>query len=492
VLAATTLASSSAKWKTICRYLAKFGLDPLPPSADKVVALGAALKAGAYKSAPTYFSLYRTVAVRQGHLIDDAVAQAIRDMSRSCLRGLGGPVRALALPMERFRELPAAATPFVQGGPIGPRNMCVVGAWWLLREIEISTLRAALVQITLEARSPRACLQLLASKTDQRALGVSRTHGCGCADLAAPSPSCPVHAAWDQLLTLQRLFPGRWRGNQPDLDLPLFPSELGEVCGKPAVVATLLASATLLGVPRASPDGSERVSGHSLRAAGAQGLARAGIDLWAIQLLGRWGSDAVKGYVREAHLARSAEWARQAMRSRSLEEVVAEAAPIVAAARVNGATLPEAMATACADLGLRPSDPAAGKADLCEQLVAPVLTCAATDAEYAPPAVVTEAARHGIEEELAAQEQREAIIVFNGSSGVAHRAVPATFDLASDLQTSACGWRYGRAPDATFPDEQSIPAGHRALCGKCFPRWRALRKRADPDCGLVQSHNVSA
>ena len=81
VLAATTLASSSAKWMTICRYLAKFGLEPWPPSADKVVALGAALKAGAYKSAPTYFSLYRTVAVRQGHVIDESVAQAIRDMS---------------------------------------------------------------------------------------------------------------------------------------------------------------------------------------------------------------------------------------------------------------------------------------------------------------------------------------------------------------------------------------------------------------------------
>ena len=59
---------------------------------------------------------------------------------------------------------------------------------------------------------------------------------------------------------------------------------------------------SLLHVPLSTPDGSERVSGHSLRVTGAQGLARLGWDLWAIQLQGRWHSDVVKRYVREAHL----------------------------------------------------------------------------------------------------------------------------------------------------------------------------------------------
>ena len=45
-----------------------------------------------------------------------------------------------------------------------------------------------------------------------------------------------------------------------------------------------------------------RVSGHYLRVCGAQGLTRRGLDLWAVQLLGRWGSLAVQGYVRDAHL----------------------------------------------------------------------------------------------------------------------------------------------------------------------------------------------
>merc|ERR1712051_1097219 len=57
-----------------------------------------------------------------------------------------------------------------------------------------------------------------------------------------------------------------------------------------------------LGQPLASMDGSSRVSGHTLRVTGAQGLTRLGFPLWAVQLLGRWGSDTVKAYVGAAAL----------------------------------------------------------------------------------------------------------------------------------------------------------------------------------------------
>ena len=54
--AQTTLASNDARWRTIGRILEKFGLDVWPPSADKVVAIGAALKAGCDRSAAGYLS----------------------------------------------------------------------------------------------------------------------------------------------------------------------------------------------------------------------------------------------------------------------------------------------------------------------------------------------------------------------------------------------------------------------------------------------------
>ena len=41
IYALTTLASNDARWRTISRILAKFGLEVFPPSVEKVVALGA-------------------------------------------------------------------------------------------------------------------------------------------------------------------------------------------------------------------------------------------------------------------------------------------------------------------------------------------------------------------------------------------------------------------------------------------------------------------
>lgn len=105
--------------------------------------------------------------------------------------------------------------------------------------------------------------------------------------------------------------------------LPLFPDAAGGFCTKEGMAATIVHAGTRLGVPVQTSDGSERLSGHSLRATGAQGpcLARLGLDLWAIQLLGRWGSDRVKGYIREAQLASSASWAARAARRQNLEDV---------------------------------------------------------------------------------------------------------------------------------------------------------------------------
>ena len=87
------------------------------------------------------------------------------------------------------------------------------------------------------------------------------------------------------------------------MGLSPFPNEGGEVVPKSAMVNSIMAAACFLSVPLEAPDGSEGVSGYSLRVSGAQGLARLGWDLWAIQLHGRWQSDVVQHYVRDAHLS---------------------------------------------------------------------------------------------------------------------------------------------------------------------------------------------
>ena len=58
--------------------------------------------------------------------------------------------------------------------------------------------------------------------------------------------------------------------------------------------------------------GHGRVTGHSLWVAGAQALTALGLELYAVQLLGRWGSSAVARYVRDSTVSAAA------MRARSL------------------------------------------------------------------------------------------------------------------------------------------------------------------------------
>ena len=127
----------------------------------------------------------------------------------------------------------------------------------------------------------------------------------------------------DQLIFLQRQFPGAWSGGRVRSDFPLFPRLSGGACPKPAMVGTVVAAAERLQVPLANADGTSRVSGHSLRVGGAQGLTRLGFPLWSVQLMGRWGTDTVKQYVGEAALDVFTQSARPSADPLDLADLVA-------------------------------------------------------------------------------------------------------------------------------------------------------------------------
>merc|ERR1711940_345504 len=60
------------------------------------------------------------------------------------------------------------------------------------------------------------------------------------------------------------------------------------------------------------------ISGHSLRRTGAQWLARRGLPLWAIQYIGRWGSDSIRLYTAQAFADRHAELSRDVAAGRAV------------------------------------------------------------------------------------------------------------------------------------------------------------------------------
>ena len=163
-----------------------------------------------------------------------------------------------------------------------------------------------------------AAWSLPVSKTGLEALGHVRRHGCSCGG-GQFTRMCPAHTLWRQRAALRAWFPDRHTPDgTPHPDLPLFPDAHGNACTKQGMVDTVRAAAHYLGLPPCAPDGLPCWSGHSLRVGGAQGLSIAGLDTWAIQLLGRWGSQAVLGYIREAPLASAHRWALEASTSASV------------------------------------------------------------------------------------------------------------------------------------------------------------------------------
>ena len=444
VYAASSRDTHIARLRTVVEALSRWGITAFPPTPASWRALAASLKQGGYRSAAAYLSAYRTEAERRGHHVDQLALRSIKDYTRSCERGQGAPARARPLPFHRLHLLPPGRQPWCVGGPLAPRNAIVAGAWFLTREVELSTSRARLVELVKGSNGEETSIKwhLPASKSDQLAVGVARVHRCQCKGQA--SPSCPVHAIWDQLLVLQQLFPSRWQAGIADEDLPLFPTAEGQVCSKMAMSDTIRHAATQLGVTLASPDGSERVTGHSLRATGAQGLTMLGWDLWAVQLLGRWGSDVVKAYVREAPLDYHGPRSGSFTPSMDLDALVA-----LVSARVK---------------------PTSAVAPDAGEVVAAAVAEAGPQARLASDELVDLVGRH---ESVTGQ------IVLNTRSGVHHRALlRQSSELVPDW-ASVCGWRFGSSSTAVFlPSDVQLPSTHYALCSNCFPQeCAAARER---------------
>ena len=94
VYAPTTRRAMEFKMITISAALRRWDFDLLPITAEKVIALGVTLKAGGYRSAVSYLTLYRGHSERAGFQITGELQRAFCDAARSCDRGLGGPTKS--------------------------------------------------------------------------------------------------------------------------------------------------------------------------------------------------------------------------------------------------------------------------------------------------------------------------------------------------------------------------------------------------------------
>ena len=266
-----------------------FLLDP-----DILYQVAACLWKAGYRSLDSYVNAAKQQLILEHGTLPDAFNIHLRRISRAAARGRGPPKQAQELPFERLCELGEHMSPPVPGGPCFATRLLVVAIWWLLREIEVSNLTIGCTSFTASS----AALWLPSSKTDTQGEGTSRALSCTC---VTPSRVwCPFHTLHSQVAwaSEEALRQGRIVSS-----FPLFPTAAGLAPTKKAVVEVIRASAASLGLPVVNEAGFHRYSGHTCRVTGAMHLASSGIDVWRIQLHGRWGSSSVLRYIRLSPLA---------------------------------------------------------------------------------------------------------------------------------------------------------------------------------------------
>ena len=265
VYAESTLVSMEGKLRTIHRFLACWNLELLPYTPEVVYCLGAALKWRGYRSADIYLYLSKTVAERHGCVIDAITRRALTDVIRSCKRGIGPAKRCEGLVFEIMGDLPASQAAWCTGGPWRPRAALILGAWWMLREVEFSN--AELRSVSFNRRLRSASWTLPTSKADVSALGETVTHGCCCrwdGNFRAPSPLCPYHLLLEHMKCQFRRYRSRFDSAGWALPgYPLFPDEHGDVCSKYGVTETIRCAAGHLGQALVDPGGLILHTGHA-------------------------------------------------------------------------------------------------------------------------------------------------------------------------------------------------------------------------------------
>ena len=273
------------KWETLAMragFASPFELTP-----DLIYTVMGAFKLAKYRSAEQYLETAKQAFIHDGGIWSDQLRQAARAAVRSCKRGIGCPKQAKGLPLSKLGNV-GDMRPLANGGPVHPARATILASWWLLREIEASFSRVKHIAVSHEER--KISWRLPSSKADWKALGAVRSHRCSC-DFAEED-ICPYHCMVAHLGDI---------GQDPDS--PVFPGIDGRSATKAGWADTFQELARQLGLPLTHPNGARCWTGHSARATGAIHLAATCIDLWRIQIFGRWGSDAVLLYIRDGPVA---------------------------------------------------------------------------------------------------------------------------------------------------------------------------------------------
>eukprot|EP00435_Cladocopium_sp_Y103_P032253 s2001_g8.t1 len=403
-------ASRKSLWETLARkagYSEPFHLEP-----NMVMEVMGALKLANFRSAQLYLDNAKGEHIAQGYPWTDRLQQCYRAAVRSCNRHLGSPKQAAPLPLAELALLPHSEEPLVRGGPKWPVRSALLASWWLLREIEASYSLTSHVDIDEEAY--KVSWRLPSSKTDWKALGATRSHTCSC-EFTTKS-QCPYHSVVDHIKALGPKYSG-----------PMFPGSDGLPATKTGWADTFEALGKALGLQCSYPNGARCFTGHTARATGAVHLASNQVELWRIQLFGRWGSQVFLHYIRDAPLKQLDKLALETSAQMSIEAAKNQLQDLLRRAQSGLAAV-----VAC---------PSQEMLDDCE-----------TANIHVDPPKPTD------------------VNIVNTSGGKVHRTMIFGDDFHPREWKTRCAWHFG-GPHTTYMVSAEAPSAGEA-CKKCFPEFR--------------------
>ena len=260
---------------------------PFPLSVENIRCYAASLKAGGYRSAYLYFQAavnHQLWFLREP--VHPLLRSTIKDVVRSIKRGLGPSRLKEGFDVFALASLVDAddADPFDFQRPAHLVDVCILGCWFMLREIELAG--AFRQHLTLDHDEIRLLIPV--HKTATAGSLTSRSLRCPCRTIV--HRLCPWHTAERHLIRLTSM-----SGIRPGSPSPLMPDRNGNVVTKAMAGISVY------------HEGEEhhklpRFGGHAMRVSGAMVLANAQVPVYLIQLLGRWSSSAVERYIQNAPL----------------------------------------------------------------------------------------------------------------------------------------------------------------------------------------------
>ena len=290
-------------WNTWCEFYRAWFVsdDYLPLTPHIVYCIASCFRAGGYRKFDNHMSIAVQRHIEDGHTMTDQLRLAQKRAARAVARGQGpssqAAVYSIYVLAEIMADVPDLMAPLFANGPLWPYHLMVIAAYFLLREIEVAAAQHA--DIMADHAKKTVVWSLPVSKTDARAHGCQREWRCIC----KPGTSrftCPCCLLLDLDDAAKKRYPdAKQRGKKK-----IFATSMETMTTKNNVIKSMQLVIDRCGEVHADHAGLH-ITGHSPRRAGAQRLAKLGLEVPVVQLLARLSIQVVLQYVAEAPLPNS-------------------------------------------------------------------------------------------------------------------------------------------------------------------------------------------